>query len=307
MTARTPPRLGRGLAALMGEVAPPRAPATGAATAPPAGDAVASAPSDAAPDRAGGIRRVPVAALEPGHFQPRVDFDPEALAELTLSIRERGILQPLLLRPHPEQPGRFQIIAGERRWRAAGAAGLHDVPAVIGEYSDRDALAAALVENLQRQDLNAIEEAEGYRRLIEEFGMTQDALAAAVGKSRAHVGNMMRLLRLPPALHDDIRSGRLSAGHARALLTHPDPERAARAVIDRGLNVRQTEALAQRGADPSPPSRPRDPATEALARELTERLGLKVEISFDGARGSVRLHYRDLDQLDGILRLLNPG
>ncbi|GAN76000.1 chromosome partitioning nuclease protein ParB [Acidisphaera rubrifaciens HS-AP3] len=247
-----------------------------------------------------------MAALEPGHFQPRVDFDPGALAELTLSIRERGILQPLLLRPHPEQPGRFQIIAGERRWRAASAAGLHDVPAVIGDFSDRDALAAALVENLQREDLNAIEEAEGYRRLIEEFGMTQDALAAAVGKSRAHVGNTMRLLRLPRALHDDIRSGRLSAGHARALLTHPDPERAARTVIDRGLNVRQTEALAQRGTEPIAP-RPRDPATEALARELTERLGLKVEISFDGARGSVRLHYRDLDQLDGILRLLNPG
>ena len=305
MSPRTPPRLGRGLAALMGEVAPSRAPE--AATAAPSSALVdGAAAGDAAPDRAGAVRRVAVADLEPGHFQPRVDFDPDALAELTLSIRERGILQPLLLRPHPEHSGRFQIIAGERRWRAAGAAGLHDVPAVIGDFSDRDALAAALVENLQREDLNAIEEAEGYRRLIEEFGMTQDALAAAVGKSRAHVGNTMRLLRLPPSLHDDIRSGRLSAGHARALLTHPDPERAARTVIDRGLNVRQTEALAQRGTE-APAPRPRDPATEALARELTERLGLKVEISFDGARGSVRLHYRDLDQLDGILRLLNQG
>ena len=305
MSPRTPPRLGRGLAALMGEVAPSRPPE--AATATPSAALVdGAAAGDAAPDRAGAVRRVAVADLEPGHFQPRVDFDPDALAELTLSIRERGILQPLLLRPHPEKTGRFQIIAGERRWRAAGAAGLHDVPAVIGDFSDRDALAAALVENLQREDLNAIEEAEGYRRLIEEFGMTQDALAAAVGKSRAHVGNTMRLLRLPPSLHDDIRSGRLSAGHARALLTHPDPERAARTVIDRGLNVRQTEALAQRGTE-APAPRPRDPATEALARELTERLGLKVEISFDGARGSVRLHYRDLDQLDGILRLLNPG
>ena len=305
MSPRTPPRLGRGLAALMGEVAPSRAPeaATAASSAALVDGAAAG---DAAPDRAGAVRRVAVADLEPGHFQPRVDFDPDALAELTLSIRERGILQPLLLRPHPEKTGRFQIIAGERRWRAAGAAGLHDVPAVIGDFSDRDALAAALVENLQREDLNAIEEAEGYRRLIEEFGMTQDALAAAVGKSRAHVGNTMRLLRLPPSLHDDIRSGRLSAGHARALLTHPDPERAARTVIDRGLNVRQTEALAQRGTE-APAPRPRDPATEALARELTERLGLKVEISFDGARGSVRLHYRDLDQLDGILRLLNQG
>jgi ParB family chromosome partitioning protein len=276
-TKAAPARLGRGLAALMGEAGP-------------------------RPDPAGqNTRHVPIASLDPNPFQPRVAIDPAALAELTQSIKERGVLQPLLLRPHPGDGQKFQIIAGERRWRAAQAAGLHEVPALVLPLSDRDALAAALVENLQRQDLNSIEEAEGYRRLLDEFGLTQELLAEAVGKSRSHVGNTLRLLRLPPTVQAALRSGQLSAGHARALLTLPDPEQAARAVIERGLNVRQTEALAQhRPAEP----KGHDPATEALARELSEHLGLRVEIAFDGKRGSVRIHYRDLDQLDGILALL---
>src|SRR3954468_6635396 len=185
---------------------------------------------------------LPVSALEPGPFQPRTNMDPEQLRDLTESIRQQGVLQPLLARPHPERQGRFQIIAGERRWRAAQAAGLHEVRVLVRPLSDTEAMAAALVENLQRQDLDPIEEAEGYKRLLGEFGLTQDGLGELVGKSRSHVANTMRLLQLPDSVRDGVRSGALSAGHARALLGHPDPAGAAKIVIARGLNVRQTEA-----------------------------------------------------------------
>ena len=280
------PRLGRGLAALLGENA-----AANNGT-PPAGAAT-----------------IAIELLEPGPYQPRGPIDPATLDELVSSIRARGILQPILARPYPGQPGRFQIIAGERRWRAAQRAGLHEVPALIRPLADADAMAAALVENLQRQDLNAVEEAEGYRRLIDEFGLTQDALGLAVGKSRSHVANTMRLLNLPnPVLHE-VRTGVLSAGHARALLAHPEPAKAALAVISRGLNVRQTEALASRSAQApggqGAHTRLKDPDTLALERSLTERLGLKVEIRFDGKGGSVRIQYRSLDQLDGLIALLS--
>ncbi|MDE2201063.1 MAG: ParB/RepB/Spo0J family partition protein, partial [Rhodospirillales bacterium] len=207
-------------------------------------------------------------------------------------------------RPAPGKAGRYQIIAGERRWRAAQAAGLHEVPALVRDLSDSDAMAAGLVENLQRQDLNAIEEAEGYRRLVDEFTMTQEALAAAVGKSRSHVANMMRLLNLPPAVQAEVKGGALSAGHARALLAHPEPAKAALAVIAGGLSVRQTEALATRKPASPAAERPKDPETAALERDLSERLGLKVEISFNGSGGSLRILYRSLDQLDGVLALL---
>jgi ParB family chromosome partitioning protein len=170
--------------------------------------------------------------------------------------------------------------------------------------SDRDALAAALVENLQRENLNTIEEAEGYRRLLDEFGLTQEQLAEAVGKSRSHVGNTLRLLKLPATIQAALRSNQLSAGHARALLTHPHPEQLARAVIERGLNVRQTEAMAQQRTPLPREPQGRDPGTEALARELSDHLGLRVDIAFDGKRGQVRIHYRDLEQLDGIIMLL---
>jgi len=279
-------RLGRGLAALLGE----------AAVAP---DAPGSA-----------VRAIPIDRLAPGPFQPRGHrLDDDSLADLTDSIRARGILQPLLVRPDPAVPERYQIIAGERRWRAARAAGLSEVPTLVRDLADAEAMAAALVENLQRQDLNAIEEAEGYRRLVIDFGMTHEALGEAVGKSRSHVANTLRLLSLPPGVQAEVRSGKLSAGHARALLGHPEPERAARAVIAEGLNVRQTEALAKRppqAPEPAAPARERarDPDTEAMARRLSEQLGLRVDISFDGRRGRVRIRYRTLEQLEGLVALL---
>lgn len=278
------PRLGRGLAALLGE------------------------PPPAALGDPSGSRPIPVEFLSPGPFQPRGPIDPASLTELIESVRARGILQPLLARPDPEAPDHFQIIAGERRWRAAQAAGLHEVPALVRDLSDADAMAAALVENLQRQDLNAIEEAEGYRRLLEEFGLTQEQLGEAVGKSRSHIANTVRLLNLPPTVQAEVRKGALTAGHARALLAHPDPKTAALAVIARGLNVRQTEALAaQRTTPPDTGTRlpGKDPETAALEAELSGRLGLKVDIAFDGKAGSVRIHYRSLEQLDGIVALLN--
>ena len=278
------PRLGRGLAALLGDVASTVTPAT-------SGNTVTAA----------------IELFEPSPYQPRGAMDPTALDELTESIRSRGVLQPILARPHPDTPGHYQIIAGERRWRAAQRAGLHEIPVLIRPLSEAEAMAAALVENLQRQDLNALEEAEGYRRLIDEFGLTQDALGAAVGKSRSHVANTMRLLNLPAAVQAAVHQGALSAGHARALLSHPDPGLAALSVISRGLNVRQTEALASRRSDAGGPriSKTRDPDTVALERSLSERLGLKVDVAFDGRGGTVRIRYRSLDQLDGIITLLN--
>ena len=287
MSKEPGPRLGRGLAALMGDA------------------------QVAAPAQSPGTTAIPVEHLEPGPFQPRGDFDPAGMAELVDSIRVRGILQPLLVRPHPQNRERYQIIAGERRWRAAQAAGLHTVPTLIRTLTDGEAMAAALVENLQRQDLNAIEEAQGYHRLTEEFGLTQERLAEAVGKSRSHVANTMRLRQLPAAVQEEVRKGSLSAGHARALLSHPDPAKAAFAVIARGLNVRQTEALAPARVAKTNGAAVRrtlkDPETAALERELAERLGLKVDIGFDGKGGNVRIHYRSLDQLDGIVALLMPG
>jgi ParB family chromosome partitioning protein len=280
------PRLGRGLAALLGD----------------------SAATSKTLIAEVGIRAIPVEHLEPSPFQPRGDMDAAALADLADSIRARGILQPLLARPHPSQTGKFQIIAGERRWRASQQAGLHEVPVLVRDLTDMETMAAALVENLQRQDLNAIEEAEGYKRLFDEFGMTQEALAESVGKSRSHIANTVRLLNLPATVREEVKKGALSAGHARALLGHPEPAKAALAVISRGLNVRQTEALAKGKPEDTASlvsTKSKDPETEALERDLTQHLGLKVEITFDGKGGTVRLSYRTLDQLDGIVTLLN--
>jgi ParB family chromosome partitioning protein len=280
-----PPRLGRGLSALMGE--PPVAPAAGES-----------------------LRTLPIEMLEPGPFQPRGPIDPAPLQELADSIREHGVLQPILAREHPDQPGRYQIIGGERRWRAAQLVPLHEVPVVIRPLGDREAMAAALVENLQRQDLNALEEADGYRRLLDEFGLTQETLGKAVGKSRSHVANTLRLLALPERVRELLRDGALTAGHARALLTAPDPVALALQVVDRGLNVRQAEALAA--------TKPRDPVTAArtpraepevlaLERQLSERLGLRIGIRQSGRGGQLTISYRDLDQLDGVIRLLQGG
>jgi ParB family chromosome partitioning protein len=282
--SRDAPRLGRGLAALLGD-----------------------APAEESP-----VRVLPVAVLEPGPFQPRAAMAADALAELVESVRRQGILQPILARSSPGAPGRFQIIAGERRWRAAQAAGLHEIPVLVRELADGEAMAAGLVENLQRQDLNPIEEAEGFARLTDEFGMTQEQLGEAIGKSRSHVTNALRLLHLPVEVRGEVARGALSAGHARALMGHPEPAKAALQVIARGLNVRQTEALSLAGAGAvlggraAAAPRPREEETEvrAMERELSAHLGLAVRVSFDGRGGSVRLSYRSLEQLDGIVALL---
>ncbi|NHO32716.1 ParB/RepB/Spo0J family partition protein [Acetobacter fallax] len=293
-TNKTPsrPRLGRGLAALLGDQPP----------------AAAAGPQ---PQAKGGISSLPIESLEPSPFQPRQVMEPQALAELAESIRSRGVLQPLLARPHPEKPGTYQIIGGERRWRASQQAGLHEIPVLVRDLNDSDAMAAALVENLQRADLNPMEEAEGFSRLIEDYRLTQEELAQAIGKSRPHITNTLRLLRLPPALRQDVTQGKLSAGHARALLGHPDPVAAARDVIARDLSVRQTEALVQKAnkapaTDPAKPVRERrDPEISMLERDLSAKLGLQVQVQFDGKGGSIRFSYRTLDQLDSLLALLN--
>ena len=280
-----PKRLGRGLAALLGDAAVPQT-----ATAP-------------------GVQQLPVDMLEPSPFQPRQEMDESALQELADSIAQRGILQPLLVRPTPGKSGHYQIIAGERRWRAAQRVSLHEVPVLVRPLSDRDAMAAGLVENLQREDLNTIEEAEGYKRLLEEFSLSQDKLGEAVGKSRAHIGNIIRLLKLPEPVRAMLRQGKISAGHARALLTHPDPLKAAKEVVRRDLSVRQTEALAAQATRPAKSginAAPRaDADVESLANSLSERLGLKVQIKYNGKSGAVILNYANLDQLDSLLALLN--
>jgi ParB family chromosome partitioning protein len=276
------PRLGRGLAALLGDAAVQAGPATSS------------------------LRQVPLDLLEPNPYQPRSTMDPGAMDELAQSIRLRGVLQPLVVRPHPDKQDRFQIVAGERRWRAAGAAGLHEVPVLVNQMTDAEASAVALVENLQRQDLNPIDEAEGYHRLLTQFQFTHDALGQSVGKSRSHISNALRLLNLPGAVKDALRNGEISAGHARALLAHPAPEAGLREVMHRQLSVRQTEALAAR----QPPAerteidelRPgRDADAARLERALSEQLGLAVKVTFNGKRGVIQFHYTDLNQLDYLL------
>ena len=282
MTQKAPvPRLGRGLSALI-----PDGPGA-------QGDA---------------LRMLAIALLEPGPFQPRGGMDKTSLEELAASIRAHGVLQPILARPHPTLPGHFQIIGGERRWRAAQAAQLHEIPVVIRALGDREAMAAGLVENLQREDLNALEEAEGYRRLIDEFGLTQDALGTAIGKSRSHVANTLRLLGLPGPVRDLVLQGVLSPGHARALLSAEDPSRSAAQVVARGLNVRQTEALV--AARPRPRvtgGTTKDSDTRAVERDLTAHLGLQVLLRPQGKGGELTIRYRDLEQLDGLVRLLRGG
>jgi ParB family transcriptional regulator, chromosome partitioning protein len=278
------PRLGRGLAALLGEEAiRPRSDGTG-------------------------VRAVGVDLLDPNPFQPRARIRAESLDELVASVRSHGVLQPLLLRPHPAVPARFQIIAGERRWRAAQLAGLHEVPASVRALSDQDAAAAALVENLMREDLDPIEEAEGFSRMIRDFDYTQEVVATIIGKSRSHVANTLRLLTLPDGIQALVRAGELSAGHARALVGHPSPDALAQRVIGAGLSVRQTEALVAREQTPhrTAPVADADKGAdiEALERRLSEQLGLRVEISEGPKGGTLRIYYGNLDQLDGLLARL---
>jgi ParB family chromosome partitioning protein len=281
--------LGRGLAALLGE----------------GGARVIAGP--------GTPRAVPIEAIRPSPFQPRRRFAETELDGLVQSIREKGVIQPLLVRPvegEGSEPGTdFELVAGERRWRAAQRAGLHEVPVVIRPFGDSEVLEIALVENLQREDLTPLEEAEAYSRLMHEFGRSQAEVAETIGKSRSHVANTLRLLALPSTVKQQLEEKALTAGHARALLAAPDPAALAGEVVRRGLNVRATEMLVRRrAARPEPRERrPRDADTLALEREIGAALGLRVTLMPKGRGGALTLHYASLDQLDRILALLRRG
>ena len=257
-------------------------------------------------------RMVPIEHLHPSRFQPRHTMDPGAIEELAKSIGAKGVLQPLLVRRRPDDPNVFEIVAGERRWRAAQQAQVHEVPVVIKDITDSEALEIALVENLQRQDLSALDEARGYSRLMEEFSHTQQNLAKAMGKSRSHVTNMMRLLDLPGPVKVLLEDGKLSAGHARSLLKADDIIGLAEQVVRQGLNVRQTEALVRRGAAAGKKGRrkrapQKDADTRVLERDMENLLGLKVDIQFHGRGGSLTIRYKSLEQLDDILQRLSQS
>ncbi|MCG8511487.1 MAG: ParB/RepB/Spo0J family partition protein, partial [Rhodospirillales bacterium] len=278
--------LGRGLSALLGEDDEFSAEPTGSREA----------------------RRVPIELLTPGRYQPRQTVADEPLQELAQSISDKGVLQPLLVRHHPDEEGHYEIIAGERRWRAAQLARVHEVPVIIKELDDREALEVGLIENLQREDLSPLDEAEGFRRLKEEFNYTQATLAASLGKSRSHVANTMRLLNLPAPIKDMIERGTLTAGHARAVLNAEDPVKLARTAARRGLNVRQIEKLVQRESRPAKPrAAGKDSDTLALERDLSNLLGLKVGIRFRGGSGTLTIQYQSIEQLDDILHRLSQG
>jgi ParB family transcriptional regulator, chromosome partitioning protein len=278
----TPPRLGRGLAALLGDVS--------------------IRPSA---EKGTSVNAVPIDQIDPNPFQPRADFDPAELESLAESIRVQGVLQPILVRSHPTAPDRYQIVAGERRFRAATQAGLNEIPAIQRDMDDSDAAVVALVENLQRQDLNAIEEAEGYQRLLTDFGLTHESLGYAVSKSRSHIGNTIRLLRLPDSVLREVRSGTLSSGHARALINAPNPEALAEQIQKRGMSVRQAEmlvnrAVAARGAPRQITAKRLD--TADLERRVSEAIGCRVTITT--ARkggGEISIQFRDLDQLEELV------
>jgi len=286
--------LGRGLSALMGEAAGPVSPA---------------------PDAARGQRQLPTASLRPGKFQPRRVFDQAAIAGLADSLRTQGMLQPILVRKLAGSGEAYEIIAGERRWRAAQVAGLHDVPVLIKALTDAQALEIALVENLQREDLTPIEEGEAYRRLMDEFAHTQEGLAKHLGKSRSHVTNTMRLLTLPDAVKALLDSGELSAGHARALLTSVEPLALAKKIVAEGLSVRQTEALVRaesapkqgNGAAKAGDKKRGDADVKALERDLSKTLGLEVKLTVKGKGGDLTIRYTDLDQLDALLAKLGQA
>lgn len=250
----------------------------------------------------------PIELLVRNPDQPRRLFNEADLDELTASIREKGLLQPILVRPAPGQTGKYQIVAGERRWRAAQKAGLHTVPVIVRELDDLDVLEIGIIENVQRADLNPIEEARAYKVLMERFGRTQDALAQVVAKSRSHIANSLRLLNLPEVVQDHVLQGRLSAGHARALVTAHDPVRLANEIIAKGLSVRQAEALVREEAAPQSKSAAEKPKanadTQALEQNLQEALGLKVKLDDRGGKGELRVAYATLEQLDALCQRL---
>ncbi|MGY6633619.1 MAG: ParB/RepB/Spo0J family partition protein [Alkalilacustris sp.] len=251
---------------------------------------------------------VPVERLHPNPDQPRRHFATEALSELSASIRAKGVIQPLIVRPIPDRPEHYEIVAGERRWRAAQMAQVHEVPVIVREFTDTEVLEVAIIENIQRADLNALEEAQGYRLLMDRFDHTQERLAAALGKSRSHIANLLRLLQLPEEVQQHLREGRLSAGHARTLVTAEDPTVLARKIIEKGLSVRAAEALA-RGPGPSRPRRrtdsDKDSDTRVLEQDLSANLGMSVVIDHRaGGEGRVTIQYASIEQLDQLCQLL---
>jgi ParB family chromosome partitioning protein len=283
-------RLGRGLASLIGDVS----------------EDVSTGDAGRKP------RRAAIENLRPNPRNPRRTFSEAELSDLTASIRERGIIQPIVVRPLRGASDTFEIIAGERRWRAGQRAGLHDVPVVVVEANDAQALEFAIIENVQRADLNPIEEAAGYQALIDEFNHSQDDVAQFVGKSRSHVANTLRLLKLPEAVKGYLLQGKLSAGHARMLVGQADAEKLAKDIVERGLNVREVEALARgagRGANKGKThagktGKAKSADITMLERSLSDALGLKVSIDHSGQGGTLHIKYRDLDQLDAVLKKL---
>ena len=253
---------------------------------------------------ASGSQTLALDLVRPSSNQPRRHFDAVELRELAASIRENGVLQPVLVRPDPMHTGRYEIVAGERRWRAAQMAQCHDLPVVIRVLTDRETLEIALIENIQRQNLGAIEEARGYLRLSEEFDETQDSIARRVGKSRSHVANAIRLLKLPHSVQQWLEEGAIQAGHARALLASNDPIALAKIVIKQSLSVRQTERLVNKGRSRRTLGQAKSADTHQIEVELSHLLGLKVTISGEGERGDVRIAYQNLTQLDGLLTKL---
>ena len=285
--------LGRGLSALLDEAVRSPAPS----------------PAHEGEQPASGVREVEIGRIRPNPDQPRTHFDEDAITELAESIAKRGVLQPILLRPDGDG---YQIVAGERRWRAAQRAQLHKVPALIREIDDPTASEIALIENVQREDLNALEEAEGYKQLIDRYGHTQDDVARLVHKSRSHVANLLRLLELPESVRQSLLRGDINMGHARAVATSADPEALVREIVAKGLSVRQAEALAKRvrpgaGANIARVAdhRPVDADLAALERQLADLLGIKVKVAHNGTNGTVVLHYSSLDQLDMICQRLS--
>ncbi|MBV9633117.1 MAG: ParB/RepB/Spo0J family partition protein [Methylobacteriaceae bacterium] len=281
-------RLGRGLAALIGDT----------------GDEVAAI------ERSRGQRRVPIGFLRPNPRNPRKNFDDDELEDLANSIRQRGIIQPMLVRTIPRTPDVYEIIAGERRWRAAQRAGLHEVPVILVEAGDKEALEIAIIENVQRADLNPLEEALGYEQLMSEFSYSQNDLARVIGKSRSHVANMLRLLKLPQDVRVLLSAGDITAGHARALLSVTAPEHVARRIVDQGLTVRDVERIAQRDQQHPATEAPKEPKqkdadTQALERSLSDALGLVVAVHHRGEGGEMRIRYKSIEQLEALCKRLN--
>jgi ParB family chromosome partitioning protein len=282
--------LGRGLSALMADVNE-----TPAATAPTEGRR---------PDLV-----VPIENIEPNPDQPRRRFDPDHLEDLANSIREKGVIQPLIVRERAG--GKYEIVAGERRWRASQKAQLHELPVIVRDFNDTEVLEIAIIENIQRSDLNPVEEAAGYRQLMDKFGHTQDAMSKALGKSRSHIANLLRLLNLPQDIQDLVEEGKLSSGHARALITSDHAREIAKRIVAEGLSVRATEALVKKHASgdlekPKKAAPVKDADTAALEGDLSANLGMKVQIDHKagGESGKITISYKDMDQLDELCRIL---